>query len=315
MRKIFIAGHNGMVGSSILRTLNKKRGIIPILSDRKNLNLLSQNQVEKFFEYHKPDEVVIAAAKVGGIFANNTRPAEFIYENLQIQNNLIHQSYLSGVKQLIFLGSSCIYPKNSPQPITENYLLTGPLEPTNEPYAIAKIAGIKLCESYNRQYGTDYRSVMPTNLYGPGDNFHPEFSHVVPAMLRKFHLAKEENWSFVEIWGTGKPKRDLLHVDDLARAVEHVLNLTFDEYSSITSPMQSHVNVGSGVEVSIEELAYLVSKIVGYQGQIKFDTTKLDGTERKLLSSSKIRNFGWKPTFNLEDGLKQSFQWYLKNKF
>jgi len=275
------------------------------------MDLTDQAAVKAFFEQEKPDQVYLAAAKVGGIHANNTFPAEFIYDNLMVQNNVIHQAFLNGVKKLLFLGSSCIYPKLAPQPMSEDALLTGKLEPTNEPYALAKIAGIKMCESYNRQYGqshgVDYRSVMPTNLYGPGDNYHPENSHVIPALIRRFHEAKVSNAPEVVIWGTGTPKREFLYVDDMAAASVFVMQLDKNTYDSQTSPMQSHINVGFGSDITIKELAHAVAKATGYQGSISFDATKPDGAPRKWMDSGRLNHLGWAPKVNLEDGLKLAY--------
>jgi GDP-L-fucose synthase len=267
--------------------------------------------VKSFFEQEKPDAVVLAAAKVGGILANDTYPAEFLYDNMMIEANVVHQAWRAGVKNLLFLGSSCIYPRLAPQPMREDALLTGVLEPTNEPYAIAKIAGIKLCESYNRQYGTDYRSVMPTNLYGPGDNYHPENSHVIPALIRRFHEAKESAAPRVVIWGTGKPKREFLYVDDMAEASVHVLGLDKPAYEAHTQPMLSHINVGTGTDVTIAELAALVGKVVGYAGRIEYDPSKPDGTPRKLMDVSRIRALGWRPRVALEEGLALAYRDFL----
>jgi GDP-L-fucose synthase len=314
--KIYVAGHRGMVGSAIVSQLKSRieaEEIIEILTrTHAELDLTDQHAVRDFMVAVKPDVVIIAAAKVGGIYANNTFPAEFIYDNLMIQNNLIHQSYLVGVKKLLFLGSSCIYPKLVEQPMREDALLTGLLEPTNEPYAIAKIAGIKLCESYNRQYGVDYRSVMPTNLYGPGDNFHPETSHVVPALLRRFHEAKLSNAKNVVIWGSGTPFREFLHVDDMAAASLWILSLDEQTYSANIQPMLSHINVGSGQEVAISDLAAMISRVVGFKGSISFDSIKPDGTPRKLLDSTKLKNMGWQAKVTLEVGLAQTYEWYEK---
>lgn len=307
--RIFLTGHRGMVGSAILRQLDVK----PITRSRSELNLTDQGKVREFFLEEKPDVVILAAAKVGGIHANNVYPAEFIYENLMIQNNVIHQAFLAGVEKLLFLGSSCIYPKAAAQPMNESSLLTGVLERTNEPYAIAKIAGIKMCESYNRQYGVDYRSIMPTNLYGPGDNFHPENSHVLPALIRRFHLAKLAGDDTVKIWGTGNPRREFLHVNDMAKASLFVLNIPKAIYDANTLPMQSHINVGSGVDISILELAKVVANIVGFKGEILTDPTKEDGTPRKLLDVSKLSNMGWGSQINLEEGIKSTYQWFKEN--
>jgi GDP-L-fucose synthase len=311
-QKIYFAGHRGMVGSAIVRNL-QANGFTNILTKtHAELDLTNQAQVANFFEQEKPDQVYLAAARVGGIHANNTYPAEFIYDNLMIQNNVIHQAFLNRVKKLLFLGSSCIYPKLAPQPMSEDALLTGKLEPTNEPYAIAKIAGIKMCESYNRQYGAshevDYRSVMPTNLYGPGDNYHPENSHVIPALIRRFHEAKVGNIPEVVIWGTGTPRREFLYVDDMAAASVFVMQLDKAAYQSETDPIQGHINVGYGSDVTIAQLAHAVAKALGYQGKINFDSTKPDGAPRKWMDSALLRNYGWTPKINLEDGLKIAYQ-------
>lgn len=311
--KLFLAGHNGMVGRSIHRILKDEFEYEIITESRSNLDLTNQKEVKDFLTMKKPDAVIIAAAKVGGIHANNTYPANFIYENIMIQNNLIHESYVSGIKKILFLGSSCIYPKDAQQPMKESYLLTGKLEETNEPYAIAKIAGIKTCESYNRQYGVDYRSIMPTNLYGPYDNFHPMNSHVVPALIRRFHEAKINNDKEILIWGDGSPLREFLHVDDMARASIFILGLSKTDYKNKVDDMLSHINIGSGEEISIKNLAYLVAKTVGYDGHIKFDTTKPNGTKRKLLDTYKINSMGWKPLIKLEQGLIDTYKWYLAN--
>ena len=315
--KIFVAGHRGMVGSAIVRQL-LGAGLTPeqiVTRTRAELDLTDQAAVRAFFAQEKPTEVYLAAAKVGGIHANNTYPAEFIYDNLMVEANIIDAAFRQGVKKLLFLGSSCIYPKLAAQPMAESALLTGTLEPTNEPYAIAKIAGIKLCESYNRQYGKehgiDYRSVMPTNLYGPGDNYHPENSHVIPALLRRFHEAKQGNLPAVAIWGSGKPYREFLYVDDMASASIHVMNLPKQQYETHTLPMQGHINVGYGSDVTIAELATTVGKVVGYQGQITFDATKPDGAPRKLMDSGRLRAFGWTPKVDLEQGLGIAYQDFL----
>jgi len=309
--KVYVAGHNGMVGSALIRIL-KKKGVRLITRDRKELDLTNQAKVQNFFKKVKPDQVYLAAAKVGGIYANNTYPAEFIYENLIIEANLIHSAFLSGVKKLMFLGSSCIYPKFSNQPMKEEELLSGLLEPTNEPYAIAKIAGIKICESYNRQYGSthnvDYRSVMPTNLYGPGDNYDSKNSHVIPALIKKFHEAKIKKTPKVIVWGSGTPRREFLYVDDLARACYHVMNLSKNIYNKNTKSARSHINVGYGTDLTIEELAKTIKKIIGYKGKIEFDVRKLNGMPRKLLDSSRIKNLGWKPKINLEEGLVKVYE-------
>lgn len=311
--KIFIAGHNGMVGSAILNLLKKDESVEIVTRNRDELDLSDQSRVLDFLSTESPDSIIIAAAKVGGINANNKFPAEFLYQNLMIQNNLIHGSYLSGIKKLLFLGSSCIYPKNANQPIKEDYLLTGKLESTNEPYAIAKIAGIKMCESYNRQYGLDYRSIMPTNLYGERDNFHPSNSHVVPGLIRRFHEAKISNLSNVTIWGDGSPLREFLHVDDMAKASIYVMNLEKSNYEINTEPMLSHINIGSGQELSIKELAYLLKDIINYEGELLFDTSKPNGTMRKFLDSSKINRMGWKAEIDIRHGLKRTYDWYKQN--
>ena len=310
--KIFVAGHRGMVGSAIIRHLQQKGFGNIIIRSRSELDLCDQKAVQKFFKEVKPEEVYLAAAKVGGVHANSTYPAEFIYENLMIQTNVIHQAFLSGVKKLLFLGSSCIYPREVSQPMSEEALLTGKLEPTNEPYAIAKIAGIKLCESYNRQYGKshglDYRSVMPTNLYGIGDNYHPENSHVIPALIRKFHDAKTNNASEVTIWGTGTPKREFLYVDDMAEASVFVMGLERAFYRQHINPMQSHINVGYGSDITIEELARTVMQVTGFSGKIIFDASKPDGSPRKLMSSKKLNMLGWQPRIDLVSGLKLAYE-------
>ena len=311
MKKIFLAGHNGMVGSAIYRLLKHKKNIKIITRTRSELDLCDQKAVKNFMETERPSEVIIASAKVGGIHANNIYPADFIYQNLQIQSNLIHYSHLQNVDKLLFLGSSCIYPKYAKQPMKEDVLLTGSLEPTNEPYAIAKIAGIKLCESYNRQYGRDYRSVMPTNLYGPGDNYHPENSHVVPGLIRRFHEAKVNNQETVVVWGTGNPRREFLYVDDMAEASIFIHELDKDEFESNTKKMQSHVNIGTGIDLTIKELAQTTKQVVGYKGRIIFDTTKPDGSPRKLLNVDLIKKLGWKAQTKLIDGLTLSYHDYL----
>lgn len=312
--KIFVAGHNGMVGKAIVRRLRSLGYSNIIKRSHKELDLLNQNAVQSFFSSEKIDQVYLAAAKVGGIHANNTYPAEFIYENLMIEANIIHAAHQSDVQKLLFLGSSCIYPKLALQPIKEDSLLTGKLEATNEPYAIAKIAGIKLCESYNRQYGRDYRCVMPTNLYGPGDNFHPENSHVIPALIRRFYEAVENKDHEVVIWGSGKPMREFLHVDDMAAASVYVMNLEKSIYDEHTEPMLSHINVGSGVDCTICELAETIAKVTGFQGKLKFDTSKPDGTPRKLLDVSRLASLGWKANISLEDGLNQTYEWFLEHQ-
>ena len=313
--RVFIAGHKGMVGSSLVRLL-KKKNVELIIKDRAELDLLNQAAVQVFFKTEKIDQVYLAAAKVGGIYANNNFPADFIYENLMIQANIINSAFLSRVKKLLFLGSSCIYPKNASQPMKEEELLTGKLEPTNEPYAIAKISGIKLCESYNRQYykshGIDYRSIMPTNLYGPGDNYHHENSHVVPALIRRFHEAKVKSLPNVTIWGTGTSKREFLYVDDMASASVHIMNLDKITYDNHTSERCSHINAGSGKEVTIKELAETIKKIVEYKGQINFDPTKPDGSPRKLIDSKRLNGLGFQAKINLENGLLKVYQDFIK---
>jgi len=306
--KIYIAGHKGLVGSSLVRVLEKRGYSNLLLRDRSKLDLLEQNQVRDFFQKERPEYVFLAAAKVGGIMANNTRRAKFIYENLEIQNNIIHNAYLSGVQKLLFLGSSCIYPRNCPQPIKEEYLLTGELEKTNEPYAIAKIAGIKMCESYNREYQTDFISVMPTNLYGPGDNFDLESSHVLPALIRKFHEAKVKNQKEVILWGTGKPKREFLYVDDLAAACVFLM----ENYGA--KDLDGIINIGTGVDLSILNLAKLIQKVIGFKGEIVWDKSRPDGTPRKILSVDKIHKLGWKNRISLEKGIKIAYEWFLKNE-
>jgi GDP-L-fucose synthase len=310
--RVFVAGHRGMVGSAILRRL-EAQGVETITRTRSELDLTSQADVRAFYERAKPDAVVVAAAKVGGIHANNTFPADFIYENLMIEANLIHGAFQVGVGRLLFLGSSCIYPRDAAQPMAENALLTGTLEPTNEPYAIAKIAGIKLCESFNRQHGTDFRSVMPTNLYGPGDNFHPTNSHVLPALICRFHEAAVHGIDEIAVWGSGRPMREFLHVDDMAEACLFVMNLDRETYAQHTTPMLSHINVGTGTDVSIAELAYLVAGVTGFTGRITFDATKPDGTLRKLMDVSRLTSMGWAAKTTLTDGLRQTYAWFLDN--
>ena len=313
--KIYVAGHRGMVGSAIVRTLQQQGQSNIVTRTHAELDLTNQAAVRSFFEAEKPDQVYLAAAKVGGIHANNTYPADFIYQNLMMQANVIHEAWRVGVQKLLFLGSSCIYPKLAPQPMTEAALLTGTLEPTNEPYAIAKIAGIKLCESYNRQYGAshgvDYRSVMPTNLYGPGDNYHPENSHVIPALIRRFHEAKVNHAPCVTIWGTGTPRREFLYVDDMAAASVFLMNLPKATLDAHTQPMQSHINVGFGDDITIKELALAVGKTVGYQGVIDFDTSKPDGSPRKLMDSSRLNALGWQAKVGLDAGLATAYQDFL----
>ncbi|EEQ3641480.1 GDP-L-fucose synthase [Escherichia coli] len=312
-KRIYVAGHRGMVGSAICRQLSLRADIELVVKTHKELDLTVQKDVDAFFEHEKIDQVYLAAAKVGGIYANNTFPAEFIYQNLMIESNIIHSAHKAGVQKLLFLGSSCIYPKFAEQPMNESALLTGILEPTNEPYAIAKIAGIKLCESYNRQYGRDYRSVMPTNLYGINDNFHPENSHVIPALMRRFHEAKESGAPEVIVWGTGTPMREFLYVDDMAAASVHVMELDEAIYQQNTQPMLSHINVGTGVDCSIREMAETMASVVGYQGQIVFDVTKPDGTPRKLMDVTRLKNLGWQYRYNLHEGLSLTYKWFIEN--
>jgi GDP-L-fucose synthase len=312
--RIFIAGHNGMVGSAIVRQLSEDDNIELITRTRKELDLTNQQAVLEFFQTEKIDQVYLAAAKVGGIVANNTYPADFIYQNLMIQCNIINSAHLTNIQQLLFLGSSCIYPKLAEQPMQETALLTGTLEETNEPYAIAKIAGIKLCESYNRQYGRDYRSVMPTNLYGAHDNFHPENSHVIPALIRRFHEAKLNGDVQVIAWGSGKPMREFLYVDDMASASIHVMNLNKANYDANTQPMLSHINVGTGVDCTIRELVETVAKVIGFKGEIKFDATKPDGAPRKLMNVDRLELLGWKYAVELEQGLEKAYEWFLDNQ-
>ncbi len=313
MTKVFVAGHRGMVGSAIVRKLQTTGECELVTRNRDQLDLTDQSAVRAFMQKERPDHVILAAAKVGGIHANNTYPANFIYENLMIECNIIHQAFDAGVQRLLQLGSSCIYPRLADQPMSEEALLTGTLEPTNEPYAVAKIAGIKLCESYNRQYGVDYRSVMPTNLYGPGDNFHLENSHVLPALIRRFHEAKMHGAERVAIWGSGRPKREFLHVDDMADASLFVLNLDAAKYKANTSPMLSHVNVGCGEDISILDVAKLVAEVVGFDGQIDTDPTKPDGAPRKLLNVQRLKAMGWEAQISLEDGLQDVYSWFLKH--
>lgn len=313
--RIYVAGHRGMVGSALVRALHQQQGVILVTRTRSELDLTNQADVRSFFAKERPDQVYMAAARVGGIHANNTYPADFIYDNLMIAANVIEAAFRSGVRKLLFLGSSCVYPKFAPQPIPENALLTGTLEPTNEPYAVAKIAGIKICESYTRQFGAshgvDYRSVMPTNLYGPGDNYHPENSHVIPGLIRRFHEAKVARRPKVEIWGTGRPRREFLYVDDMAAACLHVMNVDRATYEGQTQPMISHVNVGSGIDLSIRELAEAIGAMVGYVGEIAFDVSKPDGTPRKLMDSSRCRALGWQPRVSLVDGLNRTYSDFL----
>lgn len=315
--KIYLAGHRGMVGGAILRQLEARQAagedLELVTRTHAALDLTDQTAVRSFLQAERPDAVILAAAKVGGIHANNTYPADFIYENLMMEANVIHQAFEADVTRLLFLGSSCIYPKGAPQPLAEDALLTGVLEPTNEPYAIAKIAGIKLCESYNRKYGTDYRSVMPTNLYGPGDNFHPENSHVLPALIRRFHEATQEGRDEVVIWGTGTPRREFLHVDDMAAASLFVLDLARDQYEANTETMLSHINVGCGDDISILDLAHVVARVIGFEGKIATDPSKPDGTMRKILDVSCLTGMGWTPKIVLEKGVKDTYRWFLEN--
>lgn len=313
MKRIFVAGHKGMVGSALVRQLETEPEVSVITAERSELDLREQSRVFEFLADQKIDQVYLAAAKVGGIIANNTYPADFIYENLAIQNNLIHGSHRANIQQLLFLGSSCIYPKLAPQPMREDSLLTGVLEPTNEPYAVAKIAGIKMCESYSRQYGRDYRSIMPTNLYGPGDNFHPDNSHVIPAMLRRFHEAKLNEASEVVVWGTGTPMREFLFVDDMAAASLHLMNMKPEKYRAITEPQLSHVNAGTGVDCTIRELAETIRQVVGFRGDLRFDESKPDGAPRKLMDSHKLRSTGWEPQHDLSSGLQLAYSWFTEN--
>ncbi|EKO3688245.1 GDP-L-fucose synthase [Vibrio metschnikovii] len=313
-KRIFVAGHNGMVGSAIVRQLSARDDVEIITRSRSELDLLDQAAVNQFFAAERIDQVYLAAAKVGGIHANNVYPAEFIYQNLLMECNIIHAAHQNNVQHLLFLGSSCIYPKLAEQPMTESALLTGTLEATNEPYAIAKIAGIKLCESYNRQYGRDYRCVMPTNLYGENDNFHPENSHVIPALMRRFHEAKLRGDAEVVVWGTGTPMREFLYVDDMAAASVHVMELDNETYQAHTEPMLSHINVGTGVDCTIREMAETMAKVVGFNGQVVFDSTKPDGTPRKLMDVSRLAALGWRYQVNLEQGLTKTYQWFLANQ-
>nr|WP_318152487.1 GDP-L-fucose synthase [Halomonas sp. M4R1S46] len=312
-KRIFVAGHKGMVGSAIVRQLAARDDLELITRDRHELDLMSQAAVDEFFRTAQIDQVYLAAAKVGGIHANNTYPADFIHDNLVMEANVIGAAHRHGVQKLLFLGSSCIYPKFADQPIREDSLLTGELEPTNEPYAIAKIAGIKLCESFNRQHDRDYRSVMPTNLYGPHDNFHPDNSHVIPALLRRFHEAKVNGDTEVSVWGSGKPMREFLHVDDMAAACVHVMEIDGSTYEVHTQPMLSHINVGTGADCTIRELAETISHVVGFAGEVTFDTSKPDGTPRKLLDVSRLKQLGWQASISLEDGLRDAYDWYVNN--
>jgi len=313
-QRIFVAGHKGMVGSALVRQLENNANVELITRSRAELNLLDQAAVQAFFKQENIEQVYLAAAKVGGIHANNTYPAEFIYENLMIEANIIHSAHMAGVQKLLFLGSSCIYPKMAEQPMSEYALLTGTLEPTNEPYAIAKIAGIKLCESYNRQYGRDYRSAMPTNLYGQNDNFHPENSHVIPAMMRRFHEANEAGASEVVVWGSGKPMREFLHVDDMAAASVYVMNLDDATYQANTEGMLSHINVGTGVDCTIRELAERLAEVTGFTGKLVFDTSKPDGAPRKLMDVSRLNALGWQASITLKEGLESTYEWFLEHQ-
>ena len=311
--KIYVAGHGGMVGSALCRQLGTRDCQI-ITCAREELDLLDQQRVRDLFRAEQPDAVIVAAAKVGGIHANNSYPAEFIHENLVIQSNLIHESWLAGARQLLFLGSSCIYPKMAEQPIREEALMTGPLESTNEPYAIAKIAGLKMCESYSRQYGVDFRSVMPTNLYGPGDNFHPDHSHVLPALLQRFHEAANKKLETVSIWGSGSPRREFLHVDDMAAGCLAVLDCDRDRYEEATGPGLNHLNLGTGTDIAIAELAAMIAEITGFEGEIVYDASKPDGTPRKLLDVSRLNKLGWTAQIGLREGLTTTYRWFLQNQ-
>jgi len=313
-KRIYVAGHNGMVGRALVRRLEQdpENEVFGVRHDE--LDLMNQRRVREFFEQEHIDEVYFAAAKVGGILANSTYPAEFIYDNLMVETNTIHAAHLAGVQKFMFLGSSCIYPRHAEQPIREEALLTGPLEPTNEPYAIAKIAGIKLCESYNRQYGRDYRSAMPTNLYGPYDNFHPENSHVVPALIRRFHEAVETGAGEITIWGSGRPMREFMHVDDMAAACVHLMNLPQEVLATQTEPMRSHINVGTGQDCTIRELAETLADVTGFKGKLVFDTSKPDGMPRKLLDISRLKTLGWQPQISLREGLQSAYVWFVENQ-
>lgn len=314
MNRIYVAGHRGMVGSAIVRQLAAQGGCEIVTRTHAELDLTDQVAVRRFFEIERIDQVYLAAAKVGGIHANNTYPAEFIYENLMMECNVIHSAHQAGVQKVLFLGSSCIYPRNAPQPMREDALLTGTLETTNEPYAIAKISGIKLCESYNRQYGRDYRSVMPTNLYGPNDNFHLENSHVIPALMRRFDDAVSSGAKTVTIWGSGKPMREFLHVDDMAAASVFVMNLDDSIYRAHTQPMLSHVNVGTGVDCTIRELAEAMARVTGFAGELVFDAGKPDGTPRKLMDVSRLKSLGWEAKIGLEEGLRETYAWFVTHR-
>ncbi len=313
-KRIFVAGHTGMVGRALVRQLQSAGKAEVLGRAHSQLDLMDQHAVRAFFEREHIDEVYFAAAKVGGILANSTYPAEFIHDNLVMETNTIHAAHIAGIRKLMFLGSSCIYPRLAKQPINEDALLTGPLEPTNEPYAIAKIAGIKLCESYNRQYGRDYRSAMPTNLYGPFDNFHPEKSHVVPALIRRFHEACKSDAKEIVIWGSGKPMREFLHVDDMAEACIHLMSLPSEDYAKQTEPMRSHINVGTGTDCTIRELAETLAKVSGFKGKLVFDHTKPDGMPRKLLDTSRLTALGWTPQISLRDGLQSAYDWFLDHQ-
>jgi GDP-L-fucose synthase len=312
-KTIYVAGHKGMVGSAICRLLERRKDVNLITASRDELDLSRQSEVEAFFSGHAIDQVYLAAARVGGIHANNSYPAEFLGDNLLIQTHVIQAAHRTNVQKLLFLGSSCIYPKHAAQPIREDALLTGELEPTNEPYAIAKIAGIKLCESFNRQYGRDYRSVMPTNLYGPGDNFHPENSHVIPGLMRRFHEAAQTGAESVSVWGTGTPRREFLHVDDMASACLHIMELPFERYQRYTQPRLSHINVGTGTDCSIRELAETIARITRFKGRLEFDASKPDGTPRKLLDVSTLTALGWRATTDLEKGVSETYKWFLEH--
>ena len=312
-KRIFVAGHKGMVGSAISRQLSENSDVEVVTRSRSELDLRIQQDVADFFQQNQIDEVYLGAAKVGGIHANDTYPAEFIYDNLMVETNVVHQAWRAGVQKLLFLGSSCIYPRMATQPMKESQLMQGSLEPTNEPYALAKIAGIKLCESYNRQYGTDYRSVMPTNLYGPGDNFHLENSHVIPALLRRFHEAVENNAASVTNWGTGSALREFLHVDDMASASVCVMNLPREQYEGLTEPRLSHINVGNGTDCSIKKLVETIAQVTGFNGIIDWDTTKPDGPPRKLMDNTKLKRLGWQATYDLRSGLEHAYEWYVDN--